>query len=299
MKPMIKALLLIVALAMSFPAVSQAQTALNQVRLDVGITDVNQRLITLTVADSVSVGDVVFVDQEAMVAQVVNTTTEVVTVARGALGTAAAQHLDDSIVWTGAANRFYFNDPKAGRCAPNSAYPGGYYPWINVLTGSIWECKDNLYGRANSVAGPWVETTLYPYAPSVVPYTPIAYRTSRTAGALVITPSYTVRLTDVLIASLTYSGPFEVFLPNPTGLLGKRITISDFARLNNMSPGGRTITIRGLFDTDTSVTLGRFEQPQAGGASGLTSLFIGVGASTSFYVGITASSMYYWFASPW
>ena len=301
MTPRSKALLLIVAMAMSLPAVAQAQTALNQVRLGNGqpVTDVGQRTITLTVADDVSVGDVVFIDQEAMVAQVVNTTTEVVTVARGALGTAAAQHLGNSIVWTGAANRFYFNDPKAGRCTPNSAYPGGYYPWINVLTGEAWECKDNLYGRANSVAGNWVSTTLYPYMPSVWPYTPIAYRTSRTADALVITPAYTVRLTDVLVASLTYSGVFEVFLHAPTGMLGKRVIVSDFARLNQGSPAGRTITIRGLFENgDNSVTLGRFEEPQAGGASGLTSLFIGVGASTSFYVGITASSMFYWFASP-
>ena len=103
-------------------------------------------------------------------------------------------------------------------------------------------------------------------------------------------------LWDSLIASLTYSGPFEVFLPAPTGLLGKVITISDHAKLNNLSPGGRTITIRGAFENgDNSKTLGFWEEPATGGASGLTSLLIGVGASTSYYVGITASSMYYWF----
>ena len=61
-------------------------------------------------------------------------------------------------------------------------------------------------------------------------------------------------------------------------------------------PQGRTLSIRGLFDTDTTVTLGRFQEPAAGGISGETPLWTGIGATTSFYVGITASSMYYWFA---
>lgn len=300
MKPMIKALLLIVALAMSFPAVSQGQTALNQVRLASAVTDVGARQITLTVADSVSVGDVLFIEQEALVAQAVNTTTEVVTVARGAMGTLASQHLSGAIVWTGAANRFYFSDPKAGRCTAASAYPGGYYPWINVLSGEVWYCNDNLMGRSNAVAGNWQSTLLTPYLPSVLPYTPIAYRTSRTADATVVTPSYSVKLSDVLIASLTYSGAFEVFLPAPTGLLGKVIIVSDFANLNQGSPAGRSITIRGLFENGDNIkTLGRWQEPAPGGASGETTLFIGVGASTNFYVGITASSMYYWFTGPW
>lgn len=302
MNATLKALLLIVALAMSFPVAAQAQSDLNQVRLAAPVTSDAARTITLTVADSVAVGDVVFIDQEAMVAQAVNTTTDIVTVARGAMGTAASEHLDDAIAWTGTANRFYFSDPKAGRCTANSAYPGGAQPWINVLTGDVWYCNDNLFGRSNAVAGNWQSTRLYPSMPGVLPYTPIAYRTSRNANNGVVTPAYSVKLTDVLIASLTYSGPFEIFLPNPTGLLGKIIYISDFAGLNTHggplgtgtgATAGRTITIRGLFENgDNTKSLARWEA-----SIGLTTeQLAGAFASTSYYVGITSSSIYYWFS---
>lgn len=273
-----KALLLIVALAMGFPAAAQAQTALNQVRLAAAVTADDQRTVTLTVADSVSVGDVVFVDQEAMVATAVNTTSDVVTVARGALGTTASGHLANAVVFTGAANRFYFSDPKAGRCTAAQAYPGGSFPWINVLTGDAWYCENNTYGRAATVGGSWQATTLYPYMPSVSPYTPIAYRTSRDSNAAVITPAYTVKNTDMLVASLTYSGTFEIFLPAATGLLGKQLIIADAARLAEGSPSGRTVTIRGVID----------------GANNST--FSTVGAVLRLYVGISATSQYTWFS---
>ena len=292
--------LLIVALAMGLSDTAVAQTALNQVRLNTAITSETQTSIALTVADSVTVGDLVYVDNEAMVARAVDTTTDFVTVSRGQMGTAASGHLDDALVWTGAANRFYFNDPPPGRCIAASAYPGGYYPWVNVLTGTYSYCNDNLFGNS-SVAGNWQKTTLASYMPGVVPYTPIAYRTSRTSTATVITPSYTVKLTDVLIASLTYSGPFEVFLPNPTGLLGKKISITDTAGLAThhlSSTAGRTITIRGLFENgDNSKVLARWDEYSP--ATGATNTLVGAGASTSFYVGITASSMYYWYSAGW
>ena len=296
-----RGLLLIVALAMGFATDAFAQTALNQVRLAAAVTSEQQVRVTLTVADSVTAGDLVYVDNEAMIAQAVNTTTDVVTVSRGQFGTSASGHLNGAIVWTGANNRFYFYNPPAGRCVAASAYPGGYQPWINVLTGSVSYCNDNLFGDS-SVAGNWQETTLYSYAPSVYPYTPIAYRTWRSGGTdTIITPAYTAKLTDVLIASLTYSGPFEVFLPSPTGLLGKKITVSDFAGLNTnqySSTAGRTITIRGLFENgDNTKTLAYWDQYRP--ATGATNLLIGAGATTSFYVGITSSSNYYWMTAFW
>ena len=292
--------LLIVALAMGWAEPAHAQSAMNQVRLAAAMTSESQATATLTVADSVAVGDVVYVDAEAMIAQAVNTTTDVVTVGRGQLGTAATPHLSGALVWTGVATRFYFYDPPKGRCIAAQAYPGGAQPWINLLTGSYSYCNDNLFGNS-SVAGNWFSTSLSPDAGSVYGYTPIAYRTSRTSTATVITPAYTAKMTDVLIASLTYSGPFEVFLPNPTGLLGKRITITDTAGLAThhlSSTAGRTITIRGLFENgDNSKVLARWDEYRP--ATGATNQLIGAGASTSFYVGITASSMLYWFAAPW
>ena len=296
-------LLLIVTLAMGWADSVMAQAAMNQVRLASAMTSESQNTATLTVADAVTVGDLLYVDAEVMIAQAVNTTTDVVTVSRGQTGTAATPHLSGQQVWTGVATRFYFYDPPPGRCVAAQAYPGGAQPWINVLSGRFSYCNENLFGRSSGVAGNWFSTSLSPDASSVYGYTPIAYRTSRTTDAvpLVITPSYTAKATDVLIASLTYSGPFEVFLPNPTGLLGKKITISDFAKLAThhlSSTAGRTLIIRGLFENgDNIVNLAGWDQYRA--ATGTTSVLVGAGASTSFYVGITASSIYYWMASSW
>ena len=296
----ISRLMLIVA-AMGWADSAHAQAAMNQVRLASAMTSESQNTATLTVADAVTVGDLLYVDNEVMIAQAVNTTTDIVTVSRGQTGTAATTHLSGALVWTGVATRFYFYDPPAGRCVAAQAYPGGAQPWINVLSGRFSYCNENLFGRSSGVAGNWFSTALHPEASSVYGYTPIAYRTSRTSDATVITPSYTAKATDVLIASLTYSGPFEVFLPNPTGLLGKKITVSDFAKLAThhlSSTAGRTLIIRGLFENgDNIVNLAVWDQYRA--ATGTTSVLVGAGASTSFYVGITASSMMYWFASPW
>ena len=296
-----KKLLMLVALLLVAGSAS-AQTALNQVYLSAAVTSDGQTSITLSAADSVSAGDVIYIDREAMTAVSCSSSADTCTVRRGQLGTRAEGHLNRSIVYTGAANRFYYYDPGVNaRCVRGSAYPGGYEPWINVLTGNLFACTQT-YGSGSTVAGQWVVAS-FGAATASPSYRAIVYNTSRTADATVVTPALSVNLWDVLIASLTYSGPFEVFLPNPTGLpLGKRITVSDFARLNTnaaTSTAGRTITIRGLFDTDTTVRLAQWSDPGFGGASGETRLLTGVGATTSFYVGITASSMYYWFAAPW
>ena len=294
--------LLIVALAMGWTEIAHAQAAMNQVRLAAAMTSESQNTAALTVADSVAVGDVVYIDTEAMLVQAVNTTTDVVTVGRGQMGTAATPHLSGALAWTGVATRFYFYDPPYGRCVAAQAYPGGAQPWINILTGRFSYCNENLFGRTASVPGNWFSTSLSPAEGSVYGYTPIAYRTSRTSGALVITPAYTAKVTDVLIASLTYSGPFEVFLPAPTGLLGKKITVHDVAGLNSnaaTSTAGRTMTIRGVFpDGEGTVTLANWQHFEA--QPGFTTArLVGAFASTSFFVGITSNSTYHWFTAPW
>ena len=275
-----------------------AQTALNQVYLTAAVTSADQTTVALSAADSVSANDVIFLDEEAMTAVTCNSTTDICTVRRGQMGTRAEGHLNRAVVWTGTGAQFYYYDPPAGgRCVKANAYPGNREPWINVLTGNISACIQT-FGTGTTVAGYWERANLGMAGAGRLAYRAIFYPTSRTSDALVITPALTVNFWDSLVASLTYSGPFEVFMPNPTGLLGKVITVSDFARLGNTAggPQGRTISIRGLFDTDTTVTLGRFQEPAAGGISGETPLWTGIGATTSFYVGITASSMYYWFA---
>lgn len=258
--------------ALLAPLPATAQTALNQVRLVDPVTSVTDTVINVTVADSIAVGDVVYVDREAMTTVSRNTTTDTVTVRRGQLGTRADLHPDDAIVWSGPADDFYYYSPS-GRCTAGSAYPGGAQPWINLLTGEVWFCDDNIFGVG--AASYWRGMNMNPMAASRLPYTPIAFRTG---GSPVTTnvPAYTILLSDVLIASMTYSGAFELFLPSPTGLLGKRIIVSDFAQLAGGSPQGRTIIVRGLGDTVTSWPIGI------------------VGATTSFYVGISASSMFSW-----
>lgn len=287
--------------AVLWSSVALAQTALNQVRLADPITAADTATVSLTVADSVSAGDVIYIDSEALIANSCNSTTDICTVRRGQLGTRAEPHVDDSIVWTGTAVRFhYYDPPPGGRCTRANAYPSGYEPWINILTGNISVCQQT-FGTGSTVAGYWASMNLGMFADGRVPYRPIFYPTSRTADAGVVLPALTVNLWDYLIASLTYSGPFEIFLPAPTGLLGKKIVISDFAGLashNATSTAGRTITIRGLMDTETSRALAHWQHLEVNPGV-TTSQLSGVRATTSLYVGITASSMYYWVTSPW
>lgn len=273
-----RSILLTAALALSLTTTAAAQTALNQVRLATAVTSDSQTAISLTVADSVTVGDLLYVDMEAMIVSAVNTTTDVVTASRGQFGTASVAHLTGSVVWTGRNNYFYFFNPPLGRCTASTAYPGGYQPWINVLTGSLSYCEDDAFGETAATAGYWHTTANKQDGGGTVAYTPIAYRTSRTSDATVVTPAYTVKLSDVLIASLTYSGPFEVFLPAATGLLGKQLIISDVAGLATGSPGGRTITIRGVVDGANNPTIST--------ANGLV----------RYFVGISATSQYGWFS---
>ena len=276
-----------------------AQTALNQVYLTSAVTSADTTTVALSAADSVAANDVLFLDEEAMTAVTCNATTDICTVRRGQMGTRAEGHLNRAVVWTGTGAQFYYYDPPAGgRCVKANAYPGNREPWINVLTGNISACIQT-FGTGTTVAGYWERANLGMAGAGRLAYRAIFYPTSRTSDALVITPALTVNFWDSLVASLTYTGPFEVFLPNPTGLLGKQITISDFARLNtnaSTSTAGRTMTIRGLFENgDNTITLARWEQFEA--QPGFTTARLsGVGASTRFYVGITASSIYYWFA---
>lgn len=273
---MTQKLLLIVAFIWGVCATAQAQTALNQVRLSVPITSEQQTTITLSSAASVAVNDTLYIDREVLRAVTVNTTSGVVTVTRGQSGTAATQHLANTVVWTGAATRFYSSNPPAGRCLGSTAYPGGYYPWINTLLGTVSYCT-NTFGRA--VPGYWQTLTLERSA-GAVPYTVIAYRTSRTADATVVTPAQTILLSDYFIASMTYSGAFELFLPAATGLLGKIYVIKDQAGLADGQTGaqGRTIIVRGVINDNPTLNLST------------------PGSSTRLIGGITATSMYQWFA---
>ena len=289
--------LLLTALTLGFAPHIAAQTALNQVYLAAAISSDSATQITLSVADDVAAQNLIVVDGETMAVVSCNSTTDICTVRRGVFGRPTG-HVNRSIVYTGAANRFYSWSPAAdSRCVRSTAYPFGYEPWINIENGDIYACSQT-FGLGSTVAGQWVKTNFQnPWASPG--YRAILYPTSRTADALVITPSVTVRFWESFVASMTYSGPFEVFLPNPTGLpLGKRVTVHDAAGLANMSPGGRTISIRGLFENgDNTVTLGKYDK--WAGPLSVTQLFTGIGASTSFYVGITASSMYYWMISAW
>ena len=206
-----------------------AQTALNQVYLTSAVTSADTTTVALSAADSVAANDVLFLDEEAMTAVTCNATTDICTVRRGQMGTRAEGHLNRAVVWTGTGAQFYYYDPPAGgRCVKANAYPGNREPWINVLTGNISACIQT-FGTGTTVAGYWERANLGMAGAGRLAYRAIFYPTSRTSDALVITPALTVNFWDSLVASLTYTGPFEVFLPNPTGLLGKQIMVSDFA----------------------------------------------------------------------
>lgn len=143
-------------LVAGFAAPSSAQLLINETTLSAAITTSGQNPIQLTAVTCTSCtfgpDTVVYTDREAMRVTgqyAAGSGSLVVFVRRGTDGTLAAPHANAAITWVGPANRFHIvtpgtlaNGDPAGPCGflptPRANQP--FLPWINVLTGNVWNC---------------------------------------------------------------------------------------------------------------------------------------------------------------
>lgn len=165
MKNITKNILRILAVLGLFASLATAQTALNSTTLSAAVTGggpysgtsgVFQTQVTvasvtnLTAAFNSSViQSVLYVDREAMGVVSFNSTTKIVQVLRGYMGTPATPHASGATVLYGpintlGANIFFQSDPS-GACTA-AATPST--PYVNVSNGLQWLCS--------SVTGTWV-----------------------------------------------------------------------------------------------------------------------------------------------
>lgn len=180
-KKFILSVVAVLALAgMAFSQAAMTQTtlsgAVNGPSFYSGTTNITSGTVTLASCTGISApilpgtpSSIIYVGREAMGVFAVNTTTCVMTVNRGYLGTQAAPHPNGDMVLYGAnyavtlatganpvPSGLFSQDPPAGAC---TAAGTPSTPWVNVLTGAQWLCS--------SVTGTWVpgfNNPLYPMA---------------------------------------------------------------------------------------------------------------------------------------
>lgn len=202
MKPLLKALALTVLLV-TLGGISQAQTALTQTALTAavgggltGYSGVSSALDSFIIVSSTTsfvapVNGVpqsyAYIDREALGVVSVNTTTKVIGVSRGQLGTQAAPHANNSMVLVGTPGQFFSADPPPGNCTTANTVST---PWINVLTGAQWLCSTvtlnwvpGFGNPGNSSIPPGVSKAVASAAGQVTPTGPLFHIT----GALAIT----------------------------------------------------------------------------------------------------------------
>lgn len=144
MRTTLTRLLLLALLLVPLPAL--AQTSLNSTTLSAALDD-RSNTVNLTSASSVSVGDVIFVDREAM--RIASLSGTVAQVTRGWGGTAARAHAASATAYTGAPERFYKTE-VVGTCTATSEL---YTPRIVLPTGNVYTCQNSVWQQIGSEVG--------------------------------------------------------------------------------------------------------------------------------------------------
>lgn len=127
----ILALIAFVALATQ----AAAQTTLDSTTLSAAITSTTAETISLASTSDVSVGEVLFVDREAML---VRTVTPTVTVTRGYANTRPAIHGSGALVYVEVAGAYYSDTPAIGSACERTNER--YLPHVVLPSGEVWDC---------------------------------------------------------------------------------------------------------------------------------------------------------------
>jgi hypothetical protein len=183
---------LIAALVAALPVPIRAQTTVNATTLSAAVTSLSNQRIPLTSVSTVSVGDILFIDREAMLVQAVDTSALIATVTRGYQGTKAAAHANTSVVWTGPPRRFYTTD-VVGTCTATAEL---FLPHITLPGGNIYQCSNSEWVR-------WVDVGFRAFEPG------------RTDGGTTYTASGAITIQPG-VSFLGCAGVCAMTLANPT-----------------------------------------------------------------------------------
>lgn len=214
----LRKILLLAAIALAFGGTAKAQVALTQTTLAAQVngpsyyngpatsTDTNVTLASVTGISAPTLPgtpvSVIYVGHEAMGVLAVNTSTKIVGVFRGYLGTQAAPHPSGDMVLVAPAYQtgnganpmpsglFNVDPPVNGACTA-SATPTT--PWVNVLTGSQWLCSSITKTWVPGFVNPLIDafaapTTAVASAGTILPSGPLFHLTGTTPVTTITQP---------------------------------------------------------------------------------------------------------------
>lgn len=148
--------LISVALFLALSALSaSAQTLINNTTLGAAVTS-SQTFVTVASITTITLNDVLYVDNEVMVVTATPTAgTLRVTVRRGA-GTGvsgiAQAHASGNVVFTGpSGQRWHQTDPDFGSLCIRGQQQ--FLPWFNITTGVEWSC--GFLGNSTTASLTW------------------------------------------------------------------------------------------------------------------------------------------------
>lgn len=214
---LMKNILATLALVLLAAVSANAQTALTTTTLSSAVTDTTGQqwfLTSLTGVTAPGTGAALtflYVDGEAVSVRAINTNATSATVSRGALGTRAATHSTNAIVYVIPAVAAQTNLQTVDYSGTCTATNYQYLPIINVRNGNIWYCQTTTSGSIWQAAN----------------FTPIRENNPRVPVAGV---AYTVLPTDTIVALSTISNAVATktfTLPSHVGLQGKLIVVMD------------------------------------------------------------------------
>lgn len=159
LKTLITNAALALVLVAGFAASSQAQTLIDNTTLSATVTATQNSIVlgSVTCTNCTFGQDIlIYVEREAMrVTGAYPGSGTTVPVRRGTDGTQAAPHVSSSVVFLGLANRFklsatgFGNGDPQGNCT-RATQP--FLPWINVLSGNVWNCEGDNHWRGTNPA---------------------------------------------------------------------------------------------------------------------------------------------------
>lgn len=254
------AMLAVIALA-AIPGFSQV--TLPSTTLSAAITGGNNPQDSFVVASvgtgatAMAVGDVLYIDREAMQLKAISSTT--LTVNRGAMGTATKSHASGTTVYSGRPQWFSRNE-QSGSCTSTAE---AVLPVVNVASGNIFQCTASLWVVIN---GPLTTgtglTALGPNAAGTIDEGSLdtAFRTNYLTssinfeGATADTVELTVTAVDPTSSDATLS------LPNLAGTsaaaMVSTLTTNNLTAANSVSGASNALVFEGATADafETSVT---------------------------------------------
>lgn len=133
-----RTLILAAVLALALTAPMAAQTTVNTTTLSAAVTK-SQTQVTVASATNVAVGNILYVDREAMKVTALSGT--LATVRRGMEGTAPAAHVSGAVLYTAAPQYFYVTE-VSGACTSTEETA---LPHVSVTSGNIYVCASGTW----------------------------------------------------------------------------------------------------------------------------------------------------------